>query len=61
MAPDDPVWVEFARHMAPHEATVAQAIAAHFAGSGSRPAGFDIAAGHGLFGIAFARQFPDPG
>ena len=37
MAPDDPVWVEFARHMAPVMRPVTQAIAAHFAGAGSRP------------------------
>jgi len=60
MAPDDPVWVEFARHMAPVMRPVAQAIAAHFAGAGSPPRRIlDIAAGHGLFGIAFARQFPE--
>ena len=60
MAPDDPVWVEFARHMAPFMGPVAQAIAAHFAALPPAPRRIlDIAAGHGLFGIAFARQFPD--
>ena len=60
MAPDDPVWVEFARHMAPLMRPVAQAIAAHFATAGSPPRKIlDIAAGHGLFGIAFGRQFPE--
>jgi 2-polyprenyl-3-methyl-5-hydroxy-6-metoxy-1,4-benzoquinol methylase len=60
MAPDDPVWVEFARHMAPFMGPVAQAIAAHFTGLTPAPRRvLDIAAGHGLFGIAFARQFPE--
>ena len=61
MAPDDPVWVEFARHMAPVMRPVAQAIAAHFAEAGSPPRRIlDIAAGHGLFGIAFGASSPNP-
>ena len=40
---------------------IAQAIAAHFAESGAPPRRIlDIAAGHGLFGIVFGRQFPIP-
>lgn len=58
-APDDPVWVGFARHMAPFIGPIAQATAAHFAGLTPAPGRIlDIAAGHGLFGIAFGRQFP---
>jgi 2-polyprenyl-3-methyl-5-hydroxy-6-metoxy-1,4-benzoquinol methylase len=58
-APEDPVWVGFARHMAPFFGPIAQATAAHFAELTPAPGRIlDIAAGHGLFGIAFARQFP---
>lgn len=58
-APEDPVWVGFARYMAPFFGPVAQATAAHFAERTPAPGRvLDIAAGHGLFGIAFARQFP---
>ena len=60
MDPDHPVWVEFARSMAPMMAMPAELIA-KLAGA---PAGepwkvLDIAAGHGLFGIAMARQNPN--
>ncbi len=59
VAPNDPVWVDFARYMAPFAAPLAQATAAHFAGLKLAPRHvLDIAAGHGLFGIAFGRQFP---
>ena len=58
-APNDPVWVGFARYMAPFMAPAARATAAHFAGRKPAPGRIlDIAAGHGLFGIAFGRQFP---
>ena len=58
-APNDPVWVDFARHMAPFARPIAQAMAAHFADLKPAPGRvLDVAAGHGLFGIAFARQFP---
>ena len=60
VAPDNPVWVRFARAMAPMMAMNAQVIAgmsADLAGRGAKV--LDIAAGHGLFGIAFARQFPE--
>jgi hypothetical protein len=57
-APNDPVWIDFARYMAPFMAPVAQAAAAHLAGRKPVPRRIlDIAAGHGLFGIAMARQF----
>ncbi|WP_225768025.1 class I SAM-dependent methyltransferase [Inquilinus sp. Marseille-Q2685] len=58
-APEDPVWVSFARYMAPFFGPIAEATAAHFAGLTPAPGRIlDIAAGHGLFGIAFARRFP---
>jgi 2-polyprenyl-3-methyl-5-hydroxy-6-metoxy-1,4-benzoquinol methylase len=57
LAPDNPLWVVFARAMAPMMALPAQLMADAL---GVRNAGFmkvlDIAAGHGLFGIAVAGQ-----
>ncbi|HYY98758.1 MAG TPA: class I SAM-dependent methyltransferase [Pyrinomonadaceae bacterium] len=59
VAPENPVWVKFARAMAPMMAMNAQAMAAMSGDlAGREPKVLDIAAGHGLFGIAFARQFP---
>jgi ubiquinone/menaquinone biosynthesis C-methylase UbiE len=60
VAPDNPIWVKFARAMMPMMAMPAQAIAATAADlAGRKVKVLDIAAGHGLFGIAFARQFPE--
>jgi SAM-dependent methyltransferase len=56
MAPDDPIWVEFARAMAPMIAMPAQTIA-DLVGAGSGKV-LDIAAGHGLFGITIAKRNP---
>jgi SAM-dependent methyltransferase len=57
---DNPVWVKFARGMAPMMAMPAQMIAKLV---DPQPAGklkiLDIAAGHGLFGIAFATNNPE--
>jgi len=59
MAPDNPVWVEFARYMAPTARWTATIIADHFAKHPPAPGRIlDIAAGHGLYGITFARRFP---
>jgi ubiquinone/menaquinone biosynthesis C-methylase UbiE len=59
VAPENPVWVKFARAMAPMMALPAQLIAQFVDPEGDRPLRvLDIAAGHGLFGIAFARQNP---
>lgn len=55
--PENPLWVEFARSMAPLMAMPAKAIAEMAAGRGPRRV-LDIAAGHGLFGIEIARQNP---
>ncbi len=57
MEPNHPIWVEFAHTMAPMMAMPAEMIA-KLAGA---PAGanwkvLDIAAGHGMFGIAIARH-----
>src|SRR6478672_3621226 len=61
LAPDDPIWIEFAKGMAPMMVPAAQAMAGLLAGElGSRPSAkiLDIAASHGLFGITVARQLP---
>jgi precorrin-6B methylase 2 len=61
LAPDDPIWIEFARGMAPMMVPAAQAIAALLAGElSSRPSAkiLDIAASHGLFGITVAQRLP---
>ena len=55
---ENPVWVKFARAMAPMAAPVAEALP-ELAGRGGRLKVLDIAAGHGLYGIAFARQNPE--
>jgi ubiquinone/menaquinone biosynthesis C-methylase UbiE len=58
VAPENPVWVKFARAMAPMMAMAAENIAG-LLGPGDRELKvLDIAAGHGLFGIAVARQNP---
>lgn len=57
-APNDPVWVDFARYMAPLQRMVAEAVAVRFGDLKPAPGRvLDIAAGHGLFGIALARRF----
>ncbi|HSD46063.1 MAG TPA: class I SAM-dependent methyltransferase [Pyrinomonadaceae bacterium] len=57
---ENPVWVKFARGMAPLMAMPAQLLAKLV---DPQPAGklkiLDIAAGHGLFGIAFATNNPE--
>lgn len=57
IAPDHPVWVQFARDMAPAAAMTAE-VAASVLGP-VRGSVLDVAAGHGLFGIAVARHNPD--
>jgi len=53
--PDNPFWVLFARAMAPMMAMPARAIAEQVAGTGPVKV-LDIAAGHGVFGIAIAQK-----
>jgi 2-polyprenyl-3-methyl-5-hydroxy-6-metoxy-1,4-benzoquinol methylase len=56
---EDPIWIDFAHSMAPMMVMPAQAIATLLgAGSGEHWKVLDIAAGHGLFGIAMAEQNP---
>jgi ubiquinone/menaquinone biosynthesis C-methylase UbiE len=59
VAPDHPVWVDFARAMAPLMVMPAQSMAKLVDPNAERGLKvLDIAAGHGLFGIAFATQNP---
>ncbi|CBA16033.1 methyltransferase domain-containing protein [Xanthomonas albilineans] len=58
VAPDHPQWVEFARAMAPMMALPSALIANMVSLPADRPIRvLDVAAGHGLFGIAFAQRF----
>ncbi len=59
IAPEHPIWVEFARAMAPMMALPAELIA-KLAGAdaGEKCKVLDIAAGHGLFGITLAKHNP---
>lgn len=57
LEPEHPMWVDFARSMAPMMHMPAQLIAKMFAGSKPSKV-LDISAGHGLYGIAFAQHNP---
>jgi 2-polyprenyl-3-methyl-5-hydroxy-6-metoxy-1,4-benzoquinol methylase len=57
LEPENPMWVEFARSMAPMMQMSAELIAKMFAGSKPIKV-LDISAGHGLYGIAFAKYNP---
>jgi 2-polyprenyl-3-methyl-5-hydroxy-6-metoxy-1,4-benzoquinol methylase len=59
VAPDNPIWVKFARGMAPMIAMPAEMMAKLVdSGANRKLKILDIAAGHGLFGIAFAKNNP---
>jgi predicted O-methyltransferase YrrM len=61
-APEDPIWVDFARGMAPMMLPPAQAMAELLKTAlAAKPAPkvLDIAAGHGIFGITVAQQVPN--
>jgi ubiquinone/menaquinone biosynthesis C-methylase UbiE len=59
ITPENPLWVEFARSMAPLMMMPSEAIARITgAEAGEKWRVLDIAAGHGLFGIAIARHNP---
>lgn len=61
LAPEDPIWVEFARGMAPMMVPAAQAIAGLLQDElAARPAVkvLDIAASHGMFGLTVAHRLP---
>ncbi len=56
--PDNPVWVEFARSMAPMAAMEGRILAPIVAEAGGPMKVLDIAAGHGLYGINVALVNP---
>ena len=59
LEPEHPIWVEFARSMAPMTTLPAQAISRMVALDPARNSKvLDIAAGHGKFGIAFGMEYP---
>ena len=61
LAPDDPIWIEFAKGMVPMMVPSAEAIAGLLAAElGSRPRVkvLDMAASHGAFGITVAQKLP---
>jgi hypothetical protein len=59
IAPDHPVWVKFARAMAPMMALPAQLLAPLVDPNANQKLRIlDIAAGHGLYGLAFAKRNP---
>ena len=59
LAPESPVWVAFARSMAPMMMMASQGLAEIVVGNVRRTLKvLDIAAGHGLFGIAVLRANP---
>jgi Methyltransferase domain/Dimerisation domain len=57
-APDHPIWVKFARAMGPSRVALARTIASELAVSSPRKV-LDVAAGHGMFGIAIAEAVTD--
>jgi 2-polyprenyl-3-methyl-5-hydroxy-6-metoxy-1,4-benzoquinol methylase len=58
LTPEDPVWVEFAKSMAPFVAMVAGLTAKIVSQPGRAIKVLDIAAGHGLFGIMVTQHNP---
>lgn len=59
IAPENPVWVKFARAMVPMIAMPAQQIAKLVGKDGGKLKVLDIAAGHGIFGVSIAQQHPN--
>jgi ubiquinone/menaquinone biosynthesis C-methylase UbiE len=58
MDPDNPIWVEFARSMAPMAAMGGRNLAPMVTNPGAPAKVLDIAAGHGLYGISVAQFNP---
>ena len=58
VSPNDPVWVEFARSMAPFIGMIAGVVAPVVATAGRAQKVLDVAAGHGLFGLRVAQANP---
>ncbi|HEY1866196.1 MAG TPA: class I SAM-dependent methyltransferase [Candidatus Acidoferrales bacterium] len=60
MEPENPLWVEFARSMAPLMQMPAEQIAALLdSKAGKKSKVLDVAAGHGVFGVTIARHNPN--
>jgi ubiquinone/menaquinone biosynthesis C-methylase UbiE len=59
MRPEDPVWVKFAKAMAPMMFMPAQIMATELRKGGEVNKVLDIAAGHGIYGISVAKQNPN--
>lgn len=60
LAPDHPVWVDFARWMAPLSQLLAHLVAGLLDADAGKPwKVLDVAAGHGKFGIALAQRNPN--
>lgn len=57
--PNDPIWVSFARHMTPMMRMPSEGLAAALTKEAPARKVLDIAAGHGLYGIAVARHNPE--
>jgi 2-polyprenyl-3-methyl-5-hydroxy-6-metoxy-1,4-benzoquinol methylase len=58
--PENPIWVDFARSMAPIQVPFAHVIAEILDASAGQPwKVLDIAAGHGTFGVVLAKQNPN--
>jgi 2-polyprenyl-3-methyl-5-hydroxy-6-metoxy-1,4-benzoquinol methylase len=59
VSPDNPVWVAFARAMAPVMRLPANLLVGLVGGDRDRPLRvLDVAAGHGLFGVTIAEHYP---
>jgi SAM-dependent methyltransferase len=59
MSHDNPVWVRFARAMQPLSSLMSQILTGLVELSpGKKMKALDIAASHGLYGLAFARRYP---
>lgn len=57
---DNPIWVDFARGMAPLMHLPAQMLVSLIGGDRGQPLRvLDVAAGHGMFGISVAQQYPN--
>ena len=58
ISPDNPIWIRFARSMGPFMEHDAKLVADH-AGDPPPRRVLDIAASHGIYGLAFGRRFPE--
>lgn len=58
VAPDNPVWVRFAKAMIPFATNTAKRAAPHIVAAEPKNL-LDIAAGHGIYGIEIARRLPN--